>query len=174
MKTKTLLLTAAFAASIAPAARAQSVTGFQADRFNPSERGSEWFALDTLDMRGDVRPAVGVVGEWASGVYRLKNADGSTGTTVVDQQMYLHVGASLVLANFIRLGVNVPVNVLDTGTTGTNAAGQTVYAPGNPGLGDSRIGADIRLVGQYGSPFTLALGGQYFIPTGQASDFTGD
>ena len=96
MKTKTLLLTAAFAASIAPAARAQSVTGFQADRFNPSERGSEWFALDTLDMRGGIRPAVGVVGEWASGVFRLKNPDGSAGTTVVDQQMYLHAGASLV------------------------------------------------------------------------------
>jgi outer membrane protein OmpA-like peptidoglycan-associated protein len=174
MKTKTLLLTAAFAVSIAPAARAQSVTGFQADRFNPSERGSEWFALDTLDMRGDVRPAVGVVGEWASGVYRLKNADGSAGTTIVDQQMYFHAGASLVLANFIRLGINVPINVLDTGTTGTNTSGQTVYAPSNPGLGDSRIGADIRLVGQYGSPFTLALGGQYFIPTGQATDYTGD
>jgi outer membrane protein OmpA-like peptidoglycan-associated protein len=173
MKTKTLLLTAAFAASIAPSARAQSATGFQADRFNPSERGSEWFALDTLDLRGDVRPAIGVVGEWASGVFRLKNPDGSTGTTVVDQQMYLHVGASLVLADFIRVGVNVPVNVLDTGNTGT-AGGLTYYAPSNPGLGDSRIGVDIRIVGKYASPFTLAIGGQYFIPTGQSTDFTGD
>jgi OOP family OmpA-OmpF porin len=174
MKTKTLLLTAAFAASIAPAARAQSVTGFQADRFNPSERGSEWFALDTLDMRGGIRPAVGVVGEWASGVFRLKNPDGSAGTTVVDQQMYLHAGASLVLADFIRLGVNVPVNVLDTGSTGRSTSGQTYYAPSNPGLGDSRIGVDLRLIGKYASPFTLAVGGQYFIPTGQASDFSGD
>jgi OmpA-OmpF porin, OOP family len=171
MKTKTLLLTAAVvaSASIAPAARAQSVTGFQADRFNPSERGSEWFALDTLDMRGDVRPAVGVVGEWASGVFRVNNGN----NTVVDQQMYLHVGASLVLADWIRLGVNVPFNVLDTGTTAT-ASGQTYYAPSNPGLGDSRLSLDLRLIGKYASPFTLALGGQYFVPTGQTSDYTGD
>ena len=55
---KTLLVTAALAASLAPAAaRAQNVSGFNADRFHPSERGSEWFALDSLDMRGHLRPA---------------------------------------------------------------------------------------------------------------------
>ncbi len=179
MTKKTVLLSAlsaAFVAALAPAAQAQVATGFQADRFNPSERGSEWFALDSLDLRGDIRPAIGVVGEWSSGVFRLKNADGSAGATVVDQQLFLHAGASLVLADFIRLGINVPINVLDSGNDGTSGStGQQFNAPQNHlGLGDSRIGADIKLVGEYASPFTLAVGGQYFVPTGYATQYDGD
>jgi OOP family OmpA-OmpF porin len=179
MKKTPLVLTAftaALVASIAPEAWAQSAPGFQADRFNPSERGSEWFALDTLDLRGDLRPAVGAVGEWATGVYRLKNRDGSYNSNagVVDQQMFVHVGASLVLGDWIRLGVNVPLNVMDNGTNSKDASGNTVFAPSNPGVGDVRLGADFRILGKYASPFELALGGQYFIPSGQQSDFTGD
>ena len=41
--------------------RRTSQPGFLVDRFNPSERGSEWFALDTLDLRGALRPALGIV-----------------------------------------------------------------------------------------------------------------
>jgi outer membrane protein OmpA-like peptidoglycan-associated protein len=175
MKTKTVFLaalSAAFAASMAPSAKAQ-VPGFQADRFNPSERGSEWFAADTLDLRGDVRPAVGLVGEWATGVFQVNTPKNGT-VNVVDQQMYLHAGASLVLSDFIRLGINVPVNVIDSGNNATSTTGQAFSAPGNPGIGDTRLGLDLRLVGKYASPFTLAIGGQFFLPTGQVYDYTGD
>ncbi|MEY4514285.1 MAG: hypothetical protein RLZZ450_6407, partial [Pseudomonadota bacterium] len=42
-------------------ARAQSVSsGFALDRFEPSERGSEWFSQDSLDLRGHLRPAIGL------------------------------------------------------------------------------------------------------------------
>ena len=42
-------------------ARAQATPGFALNRFEPSETGSEWFANDTLDLRGNFRPALGVV-----------------------------------------------------------------------------------------------------------------
>ena len=173
MNKKTFLVTAALAASVAPVASAQT-RGFQADRFNPSERGSEWFALDTLDMRGAVRPAIGVVGEWASNPFTLRNADGSRGATVVSSQMFLHAGASLVLADRFRFALNVPINVVDSGTTTQSASGQTFFAPNNTGLGDSRISLDLRLFGKYGDCFTMAAGGQYFIPTGAQDNYTGD
>ena len=38
--------------------------GFAINRFEPSERGSEWFAQDTLDFRGHLRPFLGVVGDY--------------------------------------------------------------------------------------------------------------
>src|SRR6476660_1955971 len=51
--------------AFAQSAAAQNNTGFSVDRFEPSERGSEWFVLDTLDLRGHVRPALGIVADYA-------------------------------------------------------------------------------------------------------------
>ena len=34
--------------------------GFALNRFDPAERGSDWFVLDSLDLRGHLRPAVGL------------------------------------------------------------------------------------------------------------------
>src|ERR1700733_11332425 len=96
------------------------VNGFQADRFNPSERGSEWFALDTLDLRGSIRPAVGIVAEYADHPFVLKNADGSNGPVIVSQQLYLHAGGSLVLLDRFRFGLDIPFAPLNTGNTGTS------------------------------------------------------
>ena len=52
---------------LAVPAYAQTTTqsGFALNRFDPSERGSDWFALESLDLRGHNRWAVGVVGDWA-------------------------------------------------------------------------------------------------------------
>src|SRR5271165_6827258 len=108
MRKATFVLSALALASLSSVANAQGVSGFKVDRFNPSERGSEWFALDTLDMRGEVRPAFGVVGEWASKPLELTAPNG-TKTDIVDSQMFLHVGGSLVLLDRFRLGLNVPI-----------------------------------------------------------------
>ena len=37
-----------------------------------------------------------------------------------------------------------------------------------------RVGADVRLVGQYRSPFTLAAGASLYVPTGNQNDYTSD
>ena len=42
--------------SSGPARAQTTVAGFALDPFNPSERGSEWFSEDTLDLRGSARP----------------------------------------------------------------------------------------------------------------------
>src|ERR1700722_12839275 len=79
-------------------ARAQSTaSGFSLDRFNPSERGSEWFALDSLDMRGHLRPAIGLVGELADSPLVIYNADGSVRDKPVQYQLVLDPGAALLL-----------------------------------------------------------------------------
>src|SRR3974390_1204427 len=57
-------------------ARAQS-QGFAIDRFDPSERGSDWFVLESLDLRGHVRPAAGLVMEYAYRPLVIYNQDGS-------------------------------------------------------------------------------------------------
>jgi len=58
------LIVATFLAAatlLAPArARAQAATGFALDQYDPSVRGSDWFANESLDLRGNFRPALGV------------------------------------------------------------------------------------------------------------------
>src|SRR5262249_13093887 len=65
---KLLLAASLFVASFAAAGRAHAqpvATGLALDRFDPAERGSEWFVLDTLDLRGTARPAIGADFDWA-------------------------------------------------------------------------------------------------------------
>ena len=94
--------------ALAPEAKAQTA-GFALDRFNPSERGSDWFALDSLDLRGDMRPAVRLVLDCGYRPLVLYNQDGSVRTNLVEHQLFGHVGGSLVLWDRLRLGLDLPV-----------------------------------------------------------------
>jgi len=165
---------AALGAWSAPA-RAQAAPGFALNRYESSPAGSEWFANDTLDIRGAFRPALGVVGDYAYKPYVLINPDGSENTAIVSDQVFLHVRGSLVLFDRLRLGVALPVALAQGGsTTGGLVGGQRIVGSGSGGVGDLRIGADLRLIGTHGDAFTLALGGRVWAPTGDRQSFLGD
>ena len=148
-------------------------TGFALDRFEPSERGSEWFAQDTLDLRGHVRAAAGLVGDFGYKPLVIYNTDGSERTALVQEQLFVHVGAALNLWDRVRFAFNLPVAVHESGHDGT-VNGTTFSGPSGAGIGDLRVGADVRLFGQYREPITLALGLQAWLPTGSQSKYLGD
>jgi outer membrane protein OmpA-like peptidoglycan-associated protein len=149
------------------------VAGFALDQFNPSDRGSDWFALDSLDLRGTVREAVGVVGDFAYLPLAIYNPDGTIRTKLVAEQVFVHVGASMVFVDRLRIGLNLPVAVYENGDSGT-LGGVRYSAPGSFSVGDLRASADLRLAGRYGDPFRLGVGIQVFAPIGSRSNFTGD
>ena len=156
-------------------ADAQTATGFALNRYEPAETGSEWFANDTLDIRGNWRPALGVVADYGYKPYVLVNPDGSENTSVVTDQFFLHVGGSLVLLDRLRLGASLPIAIAQEGsTTGGLVNGQRIVDSGGAGVGDLRLAADLRVVGHYGDPFTLGFGGRVWVPTGDAQAFLGD
>jgi OmpA-OmpF porin, OOP family len=166
------LLAATAATAVSNVASAQEVAGFSVNRFDPSERGSDWFALDSLDMRGHLRPAAGIVIDWAHKPLVLYNADGDEQTAIVRNQVFLHFGGALILFDALRVGLDFPLAV-SSGDSGT--VGSLVYpAPSGRPLGDLRIGADYRLFGAYGKPLSLAVGAELFLPTGAASNYSGD
>jgi outer membrane protein OmpA-like peptidoglycan-associated protein len=157
-------------ASARPAAA--QTPGFAIDRFDPAERGSDWLALESLDLRGHVRPAAGLVAEYAYRPLAVYNADGSLRSAVVQDSLVLHPGGSLVLWDRLRVGLDLPVYAFQDGQAGT-LSGTTYKAP-SENIGDIRIGADVRLLGVYGDPITVAAGAQLFVPTGSQTDYTGD
>ncbi len=156
----------------APLARAQ-VTGFAVDRFDPAERGSEWFVTDSLDLRGHGRPAIGVIGDFAYRPLVLYNPDGSVGASIVRNQYVLHPGMSLVLWDRVRFGVSLPVAIYEDGHQETVRG---VIYPGGSGssVGDVRLGGDVRLAGEYGDVMTLAFGVELYLPSGNQAAYMSD
>jgi OmpA-OmpF porin, OOP family len=162
---------------LASSARAQGAnepaTGFALNRYNPAERGSEWFVSDSLDLRGSFRPAFGLTLDLAYKPLAIYSAEGEERTALVSSQLYAHLGGSMVFLDRFRVGLSVPIAFVQSGTSGS-AEGFTVTAPSGASFSDLRLGADVRLFGVYGEPFTLALGAQIFLPTGRPTQYTGD
>jgi outer membrane protein OmpA-like peptidoglycan-associated protein len=147
--------------------------GFAVDQFDPSERGSDWFSVESLDLRGDLRPALGVVMDGAYRPLVVYAPDGTVERSIVRNQIFAHAGGTLVLWDRLRVGFNLPIAVFQDGHEGV-VDGVTYAPPSTPSIGDLRLGADVRLLGKYGEPFTLALGTRFYIPTGQRDNYTGD
>ena len=153
-------------------ARAQSA-GFAINRFDPAERGSDWFAADSLDMRGHGRLMLGATGDFSEKPLVLYDRDGDEQKAIIKHQLFVHVGASVVLWERLRLGVNLPVLAFQSGQRGT-VQGTPFEADDGPTVGDLRLAADVRLLGSYRSPFSLAAGVAVFAPTGKQEAFAGD
>ncbi len=152
----------------------QRSPGFSINRFDPSERGSDWFVAESLDFRGQNRFALGVVGDYSHDPIAIYNSiTGDQVSAVISNQIYTHFGVSYVLAERLRLSLNMPVLLMQTGTSNV-VAGQTLTADHGAAAGDLRIGADLRLFGTYGDPITAAIGGQFYAPSGKQDSYAGD
>jgi outer membrane protein OmpA-like peptidoglycan-associated protein len=164
-----LLLLGLVAAS---GARAQD-PGFALDRFDPAERGSDWFVGESLDLRGASRPALGLTLDWSHKPLVLYGANGGESAVIVKDQLFAHVGGSIVLGQRVRVGVNLPLLLAQDGQDAT--VGGVRFAPEHSfSVGDLRVGADLRLLGSYGDAATLAIGLQAHLPTGNTDAFASD
>ena len=155
------------------AAQAQS-EGFALNRFDPSERGSEWFANESLDLRGHVRPVFGIVLDYAhEPLLEYESEGGDVSRKVVETQFFGHVGGGVTLWDRLRVAASLPVLFINSGET-SDVPGAVNLTEDGAGVGDLRLGADVRLVGQYGDKFTMAFGVQGHLPTGSRAAFTSD
>ncbi len=161
------LLLALVAGTSSQTARASE--GFDLQDFQPSERGSDWFANESLDLRGNLRPAIGLVLDWSHRPLVIKEPDGTTSSSLVGDQFVAHIGGSLTLFDRLRVALDLPFALFEDGTS----LG-AIAAPSSAAVGDLRLGGDVRLLGEYGQAFTLAAGVQVFLPTGQRTGYLSD
>ena len=164
----------AVAAPGSPAIPTATATGFNVNRFEPAERGSDWFANESLDLRGGARLAAGAVLDYQHRPLAIYNQDDKPQSSIVLHQLNMHVGASLNLIDRIRIGVSIPIVAYTGGVDGV--FNNTLYrGPAkDTTIGDLRIGADVSILGDYGDPFHLAAGLQGWIPTGDKDSYTSD
>ncbi|MDB4942324.1 MAG: Outer rane lipoprotein omp16 precursor [Labilithrix sp.] len=157
-------------------ASAQSVArGFAINRFEPSERGSDWFTNESLDLRGNLRPAFGVIADYQYRPLVTYRADGDVHRSIVRNMLALHAGGSVNLFDRLRLSVSVPLIPFVDGHTDALPDGRVYPSPTHEqALGDVRAAADLRLLGSYGDAFQLAVGAQVWFPTGSEGTYSGD
>jgi outer membrane protein OmpA-like peptidoglycan-associated protein len=161
--------------STAQVANADDAKGFAVNKFEPSERGSDWFTNESLDLRGNLRPAIGVVADYEYRPLATYKSDGDVHKSIVRNMLALHAGAAVNLFDRLRLSVSVPIIAFVDGHNDTLPSGETFTAPTDEqAIGDLRFAADLRLLGTYGDAFTLAIGAQLWAPTGSESNYAGD
>ena len=169
------MLEAAIAAAVVAAPRvsfAQTRTGFAVDRFEPAEHGSRQFVVDSLDLRPGTA-AAGATLDYAYKPLVLYDATGAERYALVRHQTFVHLGGAIVVAQRLRLALDVPVALYQDGESAI-VNGERLSAATAPAFGDVRLAADVRVVGEHAGPFTLALGVRGWLPTGLRSQFTSD
>jgi outer membrane protein OmpA-like peptidoglycan-associated protein len=153
-------------------ALAQSSPGFAINRSDLAGRGSEWFFNDTLDTRGHKRMTAGTVLDWGHEPLVFRADDGSEGALVRDQ-LFAHLGGSIMLVDRLRLAAALPVALLQSGDDAV-VANVNYAAPSGPAVGDLRLAADFGLFGAYREPISVAAGVRAWLPTGSRRSYSGD
>lgn len=156
-----------------PATASAQNTGFAIDRFDPAERGSDWFAADSLDMRGHGRLMLGATGDYALKPLVLYDRNGDELRDIIKHQLFVHAGANLVLWDRLRLGANLPILAYEKGREAT-VMGQRFQSSQGAAIGDLRLSADVRLLGAYRDVISLALGAAVYLPTGKQEAYASD
>jgi outer membrane protein OmpA-like peptidoglycan-associated protein len=167
-----LALIAAMSAISAPSQAEQPSLAL--DRFDPSQAGDRMFAVPSPFVAGSLTPHFMVVGDYAHNPLLVSTAKtDKVAGAVVGSQLFLHVNATVALWNRINVNVNVPVAVQQSGDNPGSGA-QAFVSPSTAQIGDLRVGARLRIFGDYADPFQLAIGGSLWLPTGSAGAFVSD
>lgn len=147
--------------------------GFALNRFEPAEPGSEWFALDSVGEKGHIRPAAGLVLDYARKPLVLADASGDEVVGIVDNHFFAHLGGSLVLWQDLRFGINIPILLVNTGDGG-RLDGIPFTTDEGAAFGDVRLSVDYRVLGAERDPARLSAGFRVHFPTGSQDAFAGD
>lgn len=158
---------------VTSAAQGQQQPTFEVNHFRPAERGSRWFAGDSLDSPPYQPLVVGTTFDWSHRPLSVFNAAGDRLGDLVENQFYLHLGASYTVMDRLRVGVNLPL-VLATSGSVWDVRSQSYEAGSGGGLGDVRLGADYRVFGERGQALRAAVSVQMFLPTGKRSAYASD
>lgn len=143
---------------------------FAADHYEPAVQGSRWFANESLGFRDGAPFHAGVVSSYGERLFVVRDVDGHKIVSPLRNDEVLHLGASLVLLDYLRLEANFPVHLLTSGRSGAG-----YRSPDREqGIGDLRFGADVRVLGQDNSPFRLGVGAQFWAPTGDPTIWASD
>jgi OmpA-OmpF porin, OOP family len=154
-------------------ARAQAVSGFAVDRFEPAGADSAWMTVESLGFEGHLRPAFALVADWGWKPLVAYDRQGNEIAPLVRHQLIGHLDAALMLWDRLRVDLNLPVALVNSGDP-TLLGTQQFASPDGAALGDLRLGADVVVFRRPARQVVAAVGLQLFVPTGRTQAFSSD
>ncbi|MBN2197528.1 MAG: OmpA family protein [Polyangiaceae bacterium] len=152
---------------------AQEAPAFSLDVFQPTPAGDRFFAVQGGDPGGKAAPRVMLFGDYA---YRplvaYENDGDDTVGAVVSSRFLLHAGGGVMLADRLKLSLDLPF-LLGTGGEDQDVGAGTIASPSGAAVGDLRLLGRVELVGKPRSPFQLGIGGSLWLPTGDETKMAG-
>ncbi len=167
-------------------ANAQSIPNdrFSANRFTPAPGPGNYIMVDGAVIGGHLTPSAGLFIDFAHRPFALYTATCSGGdpnkcsvkqskVNIVSYQLAFDAMGTLTLWQRLQLGLVVPIIATSGDSFGAATPGYSQpyvdIRGGNAlGLGDPRLSAKVRLVGQGSEGFSLAVVGFATAPIGQA------
>ena len=148
--------------------------------FSPSFAGDRFLGVPSAHTpSGDgIRVHAGLFADYAHNPLVIRSADGSPlgcgedVCSVVEHQLFVHANATLSLFDMASINVDLPASVFQSGDGDSLANG--ISSPDGSSLGDLRIGARVRLLGDPFDALQLAVGGLVWLPTGASDAFVSD
>jgi outer membrane protein OmpA-like peptidoglycan-associated protein len=163
-------LVLAVALGWAPSTLAQ--VGLSLDRFPPSLPGDRFFGVEGGDPGGHLSPRLMLLGDYA---FRPLSVYAEPGdhrfADLVKHLLLLHMAAGVSLWDRLLVSVDLPATLV---SKGDDLSAMGISSPSGAGVGDLRLSARARLVGEARSVASLSLGGHLFVPTGSRSKLTGE
>ncbi len=173
--TTRMCLAGALTAGMAAGGSALAQQQVALDRFDPAPAGDRMFGVESPYAAGEGLPQVSLITDYAHNPYVLHHGPGFSDVgQVVSTQAILHFNVSLSIFNRVNLNFSVPAAVIQDGGDPTNSSGATVASPHDAAFGDVRLGARVRIFGEYDDPFQLGVSGFLWVPSGAANAYMSD
>jgi len=173
MKSRVAFALAALALSASGGARAEDAFALQT--FEPAPAGDHFIGAPDAAVGGHLRPHASLLANYAYRPLRLMQTstnDGVDNGELVRHQLYLNLDLSFVLFHRLLLDIDLPFAAFQSGDSADSMAGMPTASNGK--LADLRLGGRFALLGTTDSPLSLAVAADVWLPTGSASDYTGD
>ncbi len=145
-------------------------------KFNPSPAGDRFFGVPSPYAAGEATFHAMAMLDYARNPLKLvreQNGETEDIDSVVQDQMFVHVGLNFSIVNYLAISVNMPFAVLSSGNA-PEGGSLTFQEPDGAAVGDLRAGLRVRIVGGYHDPFQLGVGGYVWFPTGSDTSYVSD
>jgi len=171
-------VTAALLGVTAPASAQQQteIAGVNANNLDPAPAGDRAFGVQSPDARGQALFRAMVLFDYVNDPVVLYNSetDEEIGAVVSDQ-FWLHLSPSFALADRVLFSLDLPIALIQSGDDNLPLiANRQVQAADGTELGDLRLGARVRLLGEPDTGLQLGAGLHFWLPTGPDDSYASD
>jgi OOP family OmpA-OmpF porin len=142
-------------------------------KFHPAPAGDRFFGVPSPYVPGELAVHSALTFDYAREPLTLvrETSDGTEDiAALLSDQLILNAGITIAFANRVSISADMPFGLLSRGEAAT--AGEFAFEePGAQALGDLRLGARVRLYGEYYDGFQIGVGGYMWMPTGSETAY---